>query len=540
MKSFEDDIFLQYFDKSKTIKLIVDSFTCLIIRANQAASDFYAYPKDVLLGMHVSDLCSIVNEEEIHLHMCENSDDSAYTTFHKTAEGIIKKVEVNLVRLSFAEKILLCLEINDISNEEILKNNFLKSQNKFRYLLDNIPFLAVQGYRKNGITFYWNKASEKLYGYSAQEAIGKKLTDLIIPEAMKEDVGKLTSQLASGQYIPADELQLLHKNGSTVDVFSSHAIISFEGEAAELYCIDIDISERKIAERLRLAANVFSNANEPILITDANAKILDINYAFSEYFGYTKEELIEKTPNIIKSDYHDRLHYQEMWKLLLEKGMWKGEVWNKRKNGDIFPALVNINAVKDKEGNVQNYVGFFTDLTYMKQYEEELKKAALFDKLTGLPNRTLFYNRLEHAIIQSKRSNEAIALYYIDLDGFKKINDTYGHLVGDQFLIEISKKIHMQLRETDTLARIGGDEFICIAEVNSLEHSYAIAKRILEGAKQTIIIDEKELSVSASVGIALCYPEDNIDNIDLLIRKADEAMYIAKNSGKNQFYISFH
>ncbi|WAR43435.1 ABC transporter substrate-binding protein [Methylomonas rapida] len=304
-------------------------------------------------------------------------------------------------------------------------------------------------------------------------------------------------------------------------------------DEARLVALAIETAEAE--NRLQLAANVFTHAREGILISDVDGLILDVNQTFSDISGYARDEVIGQNPRLLKSGRHDHGFYQTLWTDLLEKGYWSGEIWNRHKDGIIYAEMLTISAVRDVRGSIQNFVALFTDITPIKNYQQRLEHLAHYDALTGLPNRVLLSDRLRQAIIHSQRNRLAIAVLYIDLDGFKAINDSHGHDVGDELLINLAKLMKSSLREGDTLARIGGDEFIGV--LAGLEHPQdcnPILQRLLKATAETVIVRTLPLQVSASIGVTL-YPEDNAD-ADQLIRHADQAMYAAKRSGKNRCY----
>ncbi|NEX17367.1 MAG: hypothetical protein C1943_12230 [Halochromatium sp.] len=302
--------------------------------------------------------------------------------------------------------------------------------------------------------------------------------------------------------------------------------------------IVLDISERKAAEeKLREAAAVFANTAEGVVITTLDGEIRDVNQAFVDVTGYGREEAIGENPRILKSDRHEHGFYQAMWQSLQETGQWRGEIWNRRKDGMIFPELLTISAVRDGQGKATGYVGVFTDITPIKEAEERLEFLAQHDALTGLPNRLLLNARLRHSMRQAKRRNGKLALLFFDLDRFKHINDSLGHTAGDQLLQQFAKRLTESLRTGDTVARISGDEFIVLLEgVDSSAAIAAIVHKLIEALKPPVIIDGSQVGATASIGISL-YPDDG-DTEAMLLRNADAAMYRAKEEGGNsyQFY----
>lgn len=292
----------------------------------------------------------------------------------------------------------------------------------------------------------------------------------------------------------------------------------------------MDLNDRE----LRLACCAFTHAVEPILITDAQANITMINDQFIKVFGYSDGEVVGKSPSILKSGLHSSIFYQELWLGLSQNDMWIGEISNRKKNGELILMLVRINTVKDEMGCIQNYIGFFTDLMNIKKPQDELELAAFYDSLTGLPNRAMLYKKTITTMMECSTNQEKMAIAYIDLDGFKQINDVYGHDVGDDFLKRISENLQSHLRDGDMIARLGGDEFVVvlmdIVEKNELRK---VLERLLVLSRQKYLIQGSYLSVSASIGVAI-YPDDATEP-ELLIRLADKAMYQSKRSGKNKY-----
>jgi len=293
---------------------------------------------------------------------------------------------------------------------------------------------------------------------------------------------------------------------------------------------------RKAEEHLRLAANVFTFAREAISITDARGTIIDVNAAFSRITGYERAEVLGQNPRILQSGRQGPAYYAAMWQSLTASGYWSGEIWNRRKNGEVFAELLTISAVKNAEGVTQNYVALFTDITPMKEQQKQLEHIAHYDALTDLPNRTLLADRLQQAMAQTQRRSQSLAVAYLDLDGFKTVNDTHGHAVGDELLVALAARLLATLREGDTLSRIGGDEFVAIlVDLESVSAHETVLVRLLEAASTPVRIKGLSLQVSVSIGLTL-YPQDNV-SADQLMRHADQAMYIAKQGGKNRYHL---
>jgi diguanylate cyclase (GGDEF)-like protein/PAS domain S-box-containing protein len=287
---------------------------------------------------------------------------------------------------------------------------------------------------------------------------------------------------------------------------------------------------------LRLAERIIDSSLEGIMVTDAAGIIESVNPAFTQLTGYSATEVVGRNPSILGSGRHDKTFYQTMWQQIREAGCWKGEVWNRRKNGEIFPELLTITTIYDDVGAVSHYASLFSDISKLKENEENIRSLAYYDPLTGLPNRRLFKDRLSVALAHAHRGGGRLAVLFIDLDRFKRINDSLGHGVGDSLLQEVSSRLLAAVREDDTVARMGGDEFIILlSEVKEMESVIACARRITAAMGEPIVAGDQELLVSCSVGISI-YPDDGSD-CETLVKNADAAMYRAKDAGRNNFQL---
>lgn len=326
-------------------------------------------------------------------------------------------------------------------------------------------------------------------------------------------------------------------DGSHINVIFS-AMPIYHENGLNLAVIGLDITERKVAEeKLQLAASVFTHAREGILITEADGKIVDVNQAFCDITGHKREDVLGQKPSLLSSGQHDSDFYQEMWRNLTDSGEWYGEIWNRRKNGEIFPEMLNISAVKDAEGRTRNYVALFADITPLKSHERELEHIAHYDALTGLPNRVLLADRLHQAMAHAQRNSQALAVVFLDLDGFKAINDNHGHEMGDHLLLVLAKRMKQALREIDTLSRLGGDEFVAVLlNLANIDACNPMLQRLLEAASEPVKVDNTLLQVSASLGVTF-YPQSGDVDGDQLLRQADQAMYQAKLAGKNRYHL---
>lgn len=291
-------------------------------------------------------------------------------------------------------------------------------------------------------------------------------------------------------------------------------------------------TQQSLNTQEKIFRDVIDSAHEGIMVTDAEQRIKIINPAFSELTGYDEQEILGLKPDILRSDRHDSEFYQQMWQSLQDYKRWRGEIWNRRKDGTIYPELLSISTIEDETQQITHYVGIFTDISQQKASEQHYQKMAYHDPLTQLPNRLLFLDRLNQALLESARSNTNVALLFLDLDGFKQVNDNAGHDAGDALLQEVARRLSCSVRRDDTVARIGGDEFtIILKNVERKEVLERIGNTLIQAINEPVTLADSSFQVGASIGIA-CHPADATD-CDTLTTEADEAMYEAKQSGKN-------
>jgi diguanylate cyclase (GGDEF)-like protein/PAS domain S-box-containing protein len=297
------------------------------------------------------------------------------------------------------------------------------------------------------------------------------------------------------------------------------------------------INNRNNLKSLEMSSAVYEHTMDGVLITDNHNKIVHVNDAFLNITGYPLESVIGKDPKILKSGNHDKHFYQKIWDQLSLNGYWQGEITNRKKNGEIYIEWLSINAIKNAQGQIENFIGIFSDVTHQRKDAHNQAYLATHDPLTGLSNRLLFNDRLEHAINHAERFNKCISLIFCDLDNFKPINDTYGHAVGDEILKRVAHSLKEILRKDDTVCRFGGDEFVILLEdLHSFEYLDEILHRINALTHKPCIIDGETIPIGMSIGASI-YPDDGVTQEEL-IKSADSAMYRAKNSGKNRIEYS--
>jgi diguanylate cyclase (GGDEF)-like protein/PAS domain S-box-containing protein len=328
----------------------------------------------------------------------------------------------------------------------------------------------------------------------------------------------------------------LHGTRRWMETNSTRLLDSETGDASVL-SITHDITERKRGEaQQRIAAQVFERSMEGILVTDAHKKIVLVNKAFTTTTGFTQDEAFGKKPSeLINSGVHDQVFYQKIADTVRLNGFWQGEIWNRRKNGEIYPELLSISTVTDEFNKVTHYTGIFTDLTVLKKSEQKLEFLAHHDPLTSLPNRVLLLYRLQHGLESAKRNKKQLALMMLDLDSFKHINDSFGHLAGDELLQQVAERLTKRLRKMDTVARLGGDEFtLVLTDISEADDAGRLAKIIIDDLSEPFYLNTHgEVRIGASIGISV-FPE-NSDTPEILLQQADTALYLAKSQGRGRY-----
>lgn len=381
---------------------------------------------------------------------------------------------------------------------------------------------------------YVNPKFCQISGYTPEEALGQR-ADLLNSGKMPPQVyQELWATIKRGEEWHG-ELLNRRKDGSLFwESISISAVQDDTGRILSYIAIKEDITRQKeVAEQLQMMETVFRTSNEAILIADQDGRIKSVNPAFSQITGYTLEEVRGKNPSLLSSGRHDKPFYQNLWRELREQGAWSGEIWNRRKNGTVYPEWLSISVVRDNQGNVSEYVAVFSDITRHKNNEARIIRQAYYDELTGLPNRSLLSDRLDLAIVTADRDGQMIALLFVDLDRFKFVNDSLGHECGDDLLKQVARRLNDCVRETDTVARFGGDEFVILLHnVKSDADANHVAAKLIERLSEPFLLAGREVIIGASIGIAM-HPGD-ADTAETLIRNADLAMYKAKQSGRNQ------
>lgn len=499
-----------------------------LLDANTAYSKMSGYTLEELKQMHISQLDALDKPEDVEARrpkiIAQGYD--RFETLHRHKDGHLIAIEVSITFMPEIQQFFVFSR--DITErkqvEEVLKLNkvIIETTREGFWRLDLTGHLLEV-----------NQAYADMVGYTPKELVGMHISQLSLtnnnPELVNATIEKIVSQ---GHTV--FETRHRHKDGGSIDFETS---ITYLEKEKSLFGFLHNVTERKrTEEELRIAAAAFET-HDAIVITDAHANIVRVNQAFTGITGYTPEEVLGKNPRIMSSGRQDTAFYIEMWQQLLHAGSWAGEIWDKRKNGQIYPKWLTISAVRNELQETTHYVAIFSDITKRKQAEEEIRNLAFYDALTKLPNRRLFMDRFSAALTISARRNDFGAVLFIDMDRFKTLNDTLGHDYGDLLLIEVSARIKSCVREMDTVARLGGDEFVVLIEGLSGNQDdtsckvATIAEKIRETLANPYQLNRHEHHSSPSIGISLYH--GNEKTVDDLLQQADMAMYQAKNIGRN-------
>ncbi|MCP5268182.1 MAG: EAL domain-containing protein [Zoogloeaceae bacterium] len=413
-----------------------------------------------------------------------------------------------------------------------LRSNLSRLE-RFRTLLDLSGETILLVTLPEGRVVDANAAACELFDCPPETLIGKLLPDLGLAETtdvlalLNADAGAVTPVLHHREIS-------LRKAETILPLDLSHRAALVDGTWFGVLLAH-DARSRHAAEaQLRLAARVISDSSEGIIITDAESRIIDVNTTFEEITGYTLDEVRGKNPRLLSSGRQDKAFYQKMWQSINDTGAWRGELWNRRKNGEVFPEWLSLSAIRDEYGKVSHYVCVFTDVTEAKAREARIQHMAHHDFLTGLPNRILLIDRFRQAEAAAQRNDGRYALLFIDLDRFKNVNDTLGHTIGDQLLCDVASRLVGTVRATDTISRQGGDEFIILlSDIDSPETVAHVARKVMAALSEPFRLGGHQITVTPSIGISVS-PEDG-DDLDSLLKHADLAMYDAKQQGRNNY-----
>lgn len=420
-----------------------------------------------------------------------------------------------------------------IHERRVAESALREREEKLRAMFELSP-LGMARNSMEGRYIEANQALLEMVGYSLAELNAMSYWDLTPGQYADDEARQLESLEHTGRYGPYEK-EYVHRDGHRIPIRLNGVLITGSDGEKYIWSTVEDITERKHAEeKMQLAALVYQNSSEAMSVTEADNTIIAINPAFTKVTGYSPEEIIGKKPDLLRSGRHDTAFYDDMWLAINTTGHWQGEIWDRRKNGEVYAKLLTINTIFNGDGSVHRRVALFSDINEKKKSEEIVWRQANFDSLTGLPNRSMFNDRLEVEIKKSSRTGQPLALLFLDLDRFKEVNDTLGHAMGDVLLKDAAQRLLSCVRETDTVARFGGDEFtIILGELDGAINVERIAFAILRKLAEPFRLGNEIVYISASIGITF-YPEDALA-IDMLLKNADQAMYAAKQQGRNRF-----
>ena len=531
-----EDKYYTLFNKTGTCAAIIETDGTFSL-VNKTFAELSHSSAEELVGSPFLDLVDDVDKERIVLYhknrMTGKKVPEQYELNFVTKKGAKGVALVNAVFLPDTKQTLV--SIIDITDRKDMENKLMEQEKELMAIIDNIPMMVFVKDAKDLSYVRFNSAGEKLTGITQDALLGKNDHDIFPKDIADFFTSRDRDVLRSKTVLDIPEEPISTQEGERILHTKKVAILDENGESKYLLGISEDITEKKLKENQLLQSSiVFENLAEGIIITDKAANIISVNPAFTEITGYSKEEVVGQNTRLLKSGKHEYSFYTEMWKILLSGGKWQGEIWNKRKNGQLYPEWLSISSIKNEKGKIINFICVFADISNIKKTEDELRFLAHYDTLTELPNRLLLTERLEHSLERSHRKSESVAVLYLDIDRFKEINDSLGHPYGDLLLKKIANKIEDMLRDEDTIARVSGDEFVMIIEdVKSPNDAAIVAQKILVALNTPMLLNEHEVTITVSMGVAVS-PMDGSDAVTLL-KNADTALYRAKELGRNSF-----
>jgi diguanylate cyclase (GGDEF)-like protein/PAS domain S-box-containing protein len=515
-----------------------NNFSGHFLSVNSALCNLLGYSEVEMLTMSVMDIdaSESIEDAQKHIQSIVRSKHDVFDTKHRRKDGSVIDVRVNMLYAETLGQRFFAF-VEDITASKQVERNLKESQ----VLLQTAQRAARMGHYvmelrpANDMTWTSDTILDEIFGIDDSFIRNMENWQHIIhPDDKQRTVDYFYDTIRQHQEFSSIEYRIIRPSDGDKRWITVWGYIFYDEQECPIRQVGIiqDISKRKLAEtELRIAATVFE-AQEGMMISDATGVILKVNHAFTAITGYSAEEAIGRTPRFLQSGRHDKAFYHVLWQRIIEEGVWRGEIWNRRKNGEVYPQWLTITAVKNDNALVTHYVATLTDISERKAVEDYINHLAFHDSLTQLPNRRLLQERLKHSIEVSHRERKILGVLMMDLDKFKAVNDNFGHAAGDELLQHVAARIRSNLREMDMVARLGGDEFVVLLEgLGHHDHAANIANTIIDALSQPFtVLRHHRVHIGASVGIAL-YPEHG-NSAEKLLDNADAALYHAKDQGR--------
>ncbi|MEQ8351429.1 MAG: EAL domain-containing protein [Leptospiraceae bacterium] len=535
-ESRQDFVFIYHemFTRNTAPKLLIDPETGSIVDANPAAQDFYGYSLDEFRSMRIQDINQLPPEEVAAEMQRAHLEERRYFEFkHRTSSGDIRFVKVYSGPVEILGKRYLHSIIHDYTEPKILQQSLIE----YKDLFDALP---VGVYRNepgvHGRFLEANPAMARIFEADSVEDFLKHSPFELYEDP--DDRAKFSEEVLAHGSVRRSELKLRTLRGRAIWIaITASTRLTSDGRQVFDGIVE-DISDLKKQEsQLRQAAAVFEHTQEGILITDADVRIVAVNRAFTRITGYSEQDVLGRNPRLLASGFHSKAFYESMWAALSSKGYWSGEIWNRRKDGSIFPELSTVTEVRNSQGDVIQYLAIFSDISSIKDYQHKLERMAHSDPLTGLSNRLLFEERLGQAMTLADKMGDKVGIIFLDLNNFKDVNDSLGHPTGDRLLRDVGARLSEAIRSDQTLARFGGDEFLVLVPgPQSAGEVALVADDLVQAMEEPFTLGDRKVAISASLGMSM-YP-DHGSTVEELIQQADTAMYRAKKDSMRYRFFS--
>lgn len=528
-------LYRHLFEKNASIQLIIDPENSQIVDANPAACHFYGYSRDQFTRLQINDINQLRPDETKAEMATASSERRQYFNFpHRLANGETRQVEVYSAPVELDGRALLHSIIHDISLRRQLESQLAENETRLRSIFAALPdgLLIVA---PDGRIVQWNEAALNVFDVD-EATLQERRHTMLYADGRKvpaEDFPGLRA--IRREPVFSNELYAIERENKPlrwIAVSARPLPPGANGEPGGEVIAAVDVSRLiELEASHQIAQSVFESTTEGIMVCDAQNRIITVNPAFSGITGYPPSEVLGRNPGFLASGHHEPQFYQAMYKALEQLDHWEGEIINRRRDGSTYVGWLKIAVIREVDHKIRRYVGLFSDITVKKRQEQQVWHQANYDALTDLPNRVLLNDRLQQAISQAARRNGMAGLLYIDLDRFKPVNDTYGHQAGDELLRQVARRIGNCIRDEDTVARIGGDEFlVLLPTLTQREAALRVAEKILDSLCQPFRLDQATVEIAASIGIAL-YPEHGL-SVETLLEHGDAAMYRAKADGR--------